>query len=665
MGIIHVLDKHTAELIAAGEVIERPSSVIKELLENAIDAHATAITVEIKNGGITYMRVTDNGIGIAREDVAAAFLRHATSKIELKDDLNHISTLGFRGEALASICAVAKVQLLTRRECDDIGTQYCIEGGDEISLNEAGCPVGTTFVVRDLFYNVPARMKFLKKDVTEANHIAAIMDRIALSHPEIQFTFIRDGKQTLKTPGTAHLRQTVLQVFGKEFAHTLIAVDDEYNNIHVTGFISKPENSRPNRTLQLFFINGRYVKSITAMTALENAYKGSIMVGKFPACVLMIQMRCDILDVNVHPAKLEVRFTNERPVFESVYHSVQAALKAFDSRNIQPSVLSGYGSKPIQPTTPSVTFTNPEQVASQLVFSSDVSSVVERPTVDLPLAASETQENEEPEIWVPQPITYTSPSISKFKTEPPMANPVLKSHTEPITSIKKQSSNEESVVAVLPSEPSVSLQTPISQSTPQIVEEEKAAPPFRLIGEAFSLYIILEYGHDRIMFIDKHAAHERLLYERLKQQNPESHAQLLLEPVIVTLDKVEYDAVIQSKDLLSKAGFDTDNFGNGSIIVRSVPQLLDRLDVSETFMEIASYLVEHRKDLMTEKMEWLFQNTACRAAVKSGDKLHTEELIYLATELEKNPSVQYCPHGRPIYFFMTKKELEHKFMRIP
>lgn len=660
MGVIHVLDKHTAELIAAGEVIERPSSVIKELVENAIDAHAAAITVEIKNGGITYMRVTDDGVGMAKEDVAKAFLRHATSKIELKDDLNHISTLGFRGEALASICAVAKVQLLTRRECDDIGTQYCIEGGDEISLNEAGCPTGTTFVVRDLFYNVPARMKFLKKDVTEANHIAAIMDRIALSHPEIQFTFIRDGKQTLKTPGTNHLRQTVLQVFGKEFANTLIAVDDEYNNIHVTGFVSKPENSRPNRTMQLFFINGRYVKSITAMTALENAYKGSIMVGKFPACVLMIQMRCDTLDVNVHPAKLEVRFTNERPVFESVYHSVKTALATSDNRNIRPSVSSDISKKPIQPTTPSVAFTNPKQTASQLVFSSPVSPVVERPTVDLPLAASKTQENEEPEIWTPQPIDYAPPPTFKPKTESPTVNIVPKSHTEPMTVTEKQHPKEKTTV----SQTSPKTAEPL-QSVPQIVEEEKAAPSFRLIGEAFSLYIILEYDHDRIMFIDKHAAHERLLYERLKQQNPESHAQLLLEPVIITLDKVEYDAVIQNKDLLSKVGFDTDNFGSGSIIVRSVPQLLDRLDISETFMEIASYLVEHRKDLMTEKMEWLFQNTACRAAVKSGDKLHDEELIYLATELERNPSVQYCPHGRPIYFLMTKKELEHKFMRIP
>ncbi len=480
MGIIHVLDKHTAELIAAGEVIERPSSVIKELVENAIDAHATAITVEIKNGGITYMRVVDNGVGMAREDVATAFLRHATSKIELKDDLNHISTLGFRGEALASICAVSKVQLLTRQEQDEIGTQYCIEGGDEKSLNEIGCPVGTTFIVRDLFYNVPARMKFLKKDVTEANHIAAIMDRIALSHPEVQFTFIRDGKQTLKTPGTNHLRQTVLQIFGKEFANTLIAVDDEYNNIHITGFVSKPENSRPNRTMQLFFINGRYVKSITAMTALENAYKGSIMVGKFPACVLMIQMRCDTLDVNVHPAKLEVRFTNERPVFESVYHSVKAALETIDSRNVQSLSLSNFGNRTVQPSTPSVAFTNSKQTASQLVFSSPIPSVVERPSVDLPLAASETQENEEPEIWIPQPIVYAPPPV-KTKTEISAVAPIPETHTDFPPVAEKN---------ILKQEPVIPPQSPKKlPSVSKIIEEEKAALPFRLIGEAF-LYIL-------------------------------------------------------------------------------------------------------------------------------------------------------------------------------
>lgn len=660
MGVIHVLDKHTAELIAAGEVIERPSSVIKELVENAIDAHATAITVEIKNGGITYMRVADNGIGIAREDVATAFLRHATSKIELKDDLNHIDTLGFRGEALASICAVSKVQLITRREEDKTGTQYKIEGGDEIELEEAGCPVGTTFIVRDLFYNVPARMKFLKKDVTEANHIAAIMDRIALSHPEIRFTFIRDGKQTMKTAGDGNLRNAVLQVFGKEFTGSLIAVDNEHDGIRVTGYVSKPENARPNRTMQLFFINGRYVKSVTAMTALENAYKSSIMTGKFPACILMLEMRCDTLDVNVHPSKLEVRFTNERPVFESVYHSVRAVINATDRRLPQAEPQER------RSATPSVAFSKPNETASQLLFSSSPAKVQSH---DFPVLPKEKEnepiQNEEPQIWVPRPVDYNTSIVSDVAV-----CPSYQPKPRPLSSFFSASGSKNNSEKASPSIPPAPLATPqpiqpvVSNMLPQIIEEQEQETPFRLIGEAFSLYIILEYGDDRIMFIDKHAAHERILYERLKSQNSESHAQLLLEPVTVTLDKTEYDAVLQNIGVLSQAGFEVDDFGSGSVIIRSVPQLLDKIDIAETFIEISGYLTEHRKDLFTEKMEWIFQNTACRAAIKAGNHSHPQELIHLAMELEKNKSIQYCPHGRPIYFLMTKKELEHKFMRI-
>lgn len=656
MGVIHVLDKHTAELIAAGEVIERPSSVIKELVENAIDAHATDITVEIKNGGITYMRVADNGTGIAKEDVATAFLRHATSKIELKDDLNHIGTLGFRGEALASICAVSRVQLITKQEEAKVGTQYKIEGGEEVCLEEVGCPVGTTFIVRDLFYNVPARMKFLKKDVTEANHIAAIMDRISLSHPEIRFTFIRDGKQTLKTAGDGNLRNAILQVFGKEFTSSLIALDNEYDGIHVTGYISKPENARPNRTMQLFFINGRYVKSVTAMTALENAYKGSIMTGKFPACILMLEMRCDTLDVNVHPAKLEVRFTNERPVFESVYHSVRAVLGTADRRLPQTESCK-------YPTTPSVAFSKPNETASQLLFSFTPTKIRSDNTVPPPKETEPTQ-SEEPQIWIPKPIDYNTNVVSDVAVCPSY-QPKPKPLSSFFSASNSQKSSEEAVSAPsVQSIPQQPTQPVISDTLPQIIEEQEQKTPFRFIGEAFSLYIILEYGDDRIMFIDKHAAHERILYEQLKHQNSENHAQILLEPVTITLDKTEYDAVLQNIDVLSQAGFEVDDFGSGSVIIRSVPQLLDKINITETFIEISGYLTEHRKDLFTEKMEWIFQNTACRAAVKAGNRSHPEELIHLVMELENNKSIQYCPHGRPIYFFMTKKELEHKFMRI-
>ncbi|MFQ9952786.1 MAG: DNA mismatch repair endonuclease MutL, partial [Clostridium sp.] len=334
MGKIHVLDKHVAELIAAGEVVERPSSVIKEVVENAIDAGATSITVEIQHGGTTFMRVTDDGCGIAREDVPKAFIRHATSKVYQQDDLDHIGTLGFRGEALASICAVSKVTLLTRTQEELAGTHYQIDGGEsESGCEDAGCPVGTTLVIRDLFYNTPARMKFLKKDVSEANAVAGVVDRIALSHPEISIRFIRDGKNQLQTPGDGQLKSCIYAVYGKEFTGGLIPVDYQLDGVKVTGFVSKPSASRPTRSMQHFFINGRYVKSRTAMAALEEAFKGSIMVGKFPSCVLHLEISCEAVDVNVHPAKIEVRFINERPIFEAVYHGVKSALLAGDSRS--------------------------------------------------------------------------------------------------------------------------------------------------------------------------------------------------------------------------------------------------------------------------------------------------------------------------------------------
>ena len=367
MGVINVLDKHVAELIAAGEVVERPASVIKELVENSIDAGAKNITVEIKNGGTTFMRVTDDGCGIYRDDIKVAFLRHATSKVKREQDLESIATLGFRGEALASICAVSRLQLITRNINEDIGTTYQIEGGEEVSFEDAGCPVGTTFVIRDLFYNIPARAKFLKKDTSEGTAVANIIDKTALSHPEIAFTFIRDGKQVLKTFGDGKLISAIYSVFGKDFRDSLIPVEYTLDAIKIKGYVSKPVNSRPNRNMQNFFINGRYVKTRTAMAALEEAFKGSIMVGKFPSCVLNIELPFEIIDVNVHPAKIEVRFINERPVFDAVYHAVKSALMKYDSRknaslktNSAFNELNGFNpfhnaqailKKPVAPTT--------------------------------------------------------------------------------------------------------------------------------------------------------------------------------------------------------------------------------------------------------------------------------------------------------------------------
>ena len=697
MSKINILSKQVSELIAAGEVIERPASVIKELVENSIDAHATAITVEIKHGGVTFMRVTDNGNGIERDDVKNAFLRHATSKIAEQRDLDSIATLGFRGEALASICAVSRVDLITKSINEQTGTHYSLEGGEETEFAEAGCPQGTTFIVRDLFYNVPARMKFLKKDVAEANTVSMLMDRIALSHPEISFTFIRDGRQLLKTPGSGDLGTAIYQVFGKQLFDTLIPVSYTYQGIRLSGFVSSPLGAnRASRSMQLFFVNGRYVRTKTGMAAIEQAYKGSIMVGKFPACVLGLELNCSELDVNVHPAKLEIRFTNEKPIYDCIYYGVKTAISDFDTRKQQPE-------RPAVPTDPKLLAGTADK-GVQLGF-----------TYSKPVPAAKS--DDEPEIFMPAPAVYSADSLNDASsaaalyygtdiirkdrariggTEQP-AKLVEFPRTEPAVrsdeSIENADSGAEGSAAeeptsdtALPSVPAPEilridkeqLILPMTEGgdgdaeaapAPQlmidgIAEADKREVPIKYVGEAFSTYIIVEYGQDRLMFIDKHAAHERLIYEKLKRQHREQSPQMLLEPITVTLDKADLLSVMENKDALFEAGFEVDEFGSGTVLIRSVPVMLERLEITEEFLEIAKYLTKHKKLLLTEKMDWIYANTACRAAVKAGNHSTPEELISLVRELESNPDVKYCPHGRPVYFFMSKSELEKSFCRI-
>lgn len=693
MASINILSKQVSELIAAGEVIERPASVIKELVENSIDAHASSITVEIKNGGITFMRVSDNGSGIERDDVKNAFLRHATSKISRQNDLDSISTLGFRGEALASICAVSRVELITKNINESTGTLYSLEGGEEKTFSETGCPQGTTFIVRDLFYNVPARMKFLKKDVAEANTVSMLMDRIALSHPEISFTFIRDGRQMLKTSGNGDLGTAVYQVFGKQFFDTLIPVSYSYQGIKLSGFASSPLSAnRASRNMQLFFVNGRYVRTKTGMAAVEQAYKGSIMTGKFPACVLCMELDCSELDVNVHPAKLEIRFTNEKPVYDCVYYGLKTAVSGFDTRDQCP--VRGEAS----PTDPKLLARTADK-GTQLGFS------YARPDPSAgyasdkrPAAVRDT--NDEPEIFMPAPAVFSAENVSDFSSAARayyasdrsairQAEPALHLRERErtaqlidISGIKETPQEEEAPAPALPSSPvtpdngavvtgadDVLTDSMTEENKPEhelqgIVEDNKRGEKISYIGEAFSTYIILEYGADRLMFIDKHAAHERLIYERLKKQNREQTPQLLLEPIAVTLDKTDFLSVMENRELLLEAGFEVDEFGEGTVLIRSVPLMLEKLEVTEEFLEIARYLTKHKKLMLTEKMEWIYANTACRAAVKAGNHSTPEELISLVRELESNPEVRYCPHGRPIYFFMTRSELEKSFCRI-
>ena len=703
MGVINVLDKHIAELIAAGEVVERPSSVIKELVENSIDAGAKNITVEIKNGGTTFMRVADDGCGIYRDDIKKAFLRHATSKVKTANDLDTISTLGFRGEALASISAVSRLQVITKNENEEIGSCYEIEGGDEISLEEAGCPTGTTFVIRDLFYNIPARSKFLKKDVAEGNAVSALMDKIVLSHPEVAFTFIRDGKQVLRTFGDGKLLSAIYSVFGKDFAKGLIPVDYTLDSVTVKGYISKPINSRPNRNMQNFFINGRFVKTRTGMAALEEAYKGSIMVGKFPSAVLQLTVPYEIIDVNVHPAKIEVRFINERPVFDAIYHAVKTALQQGDERK-QIHFKENTAFNEIKKVNP---FNN-----AQAVFAKAENAPAEKPIK--PIERIEpVLKNSEPKPYnpfdeldlkdeKPKPVSidnlkmsdssnpfdiYSKQAIKRnselenkkaefSKQRLEKAEQLILKATQQEESLPKQEITVDDLTAESTETP---IETEISKeevkplkeisenktdNNDALTELPKEQTKLRFLGEAFNTYIIVEKNDNEVLIIDKHAAHERIIYEKLKVDSGSANVQYLLTPITVTLDKIDYDAAVSNLDMFAKCSFDVEDFGNGTLLVRSAPQYLAATEIADCITEMSGYIASGKKDIYTEKMDWFYHNVSCRSAIKAGNKSTVQELMDIAWTLEKNPQIKYCPHGRPICIVMTKYEIEKQFGRL-
>lgn len=701
MGRINVLDKHTAELIAAGEVVERPSSVVKELLENSIDAGATQITVEIMHGGIDYLRITDNGCGILKEDVRNAFKRNATSKISVDSDLEKIGTLGFRGEALASISSVSKVQLITKAKEENIGSAYEIDGGEEISFDDAGCPDGTTFIMRNLFYNVPARYKFLKKDVAEGNAVASVIDKIALSHPEIAITFIRDNKRVLKTAGDGKLMSSIYAVYGRDFASTLIPVDYELNGMKLTGYISRPTNGRANRNMQNTFINGRFVKSRTISVALEEACKGSIMIGKFPSCVLNLQISPEAVDVNVHPSKIEVRFINERPVFDTVYHGVKSALLRGDSRkeavlnhintvNIKPLNPFNLANKVINKEPPKSVQKAPEKPRERSIFDeldlptktvkynklnkvSDSSSVQKKYMEFLENNKKLSENNQTTNNTVCNNIDNNV--INNFSTESKIetkmnevkedtslnqevqkVNPFEELELEKITTEEKKSD----VDVVLPTE----RQTNSSSENIEIktlIDEDKQS--FRFIGEAMNTYIIVETDNNKLVLIDKHAAHERIIFEKLKREKGTGSVQLLLIPITVTLEKNEYTVAIEHLDMFKNVGFDVEDFGNGTLIVRSAPSYLRNDDIEDTIIEICGYIAENRKNVMSEHMEWIYHNISCRSAIKAGDSSTAKELIDIAKTVFSDDSIRYCPHGRPVCIELSKYEIEKQFGR--
>ncbi len=605
MGKINLLDVEISNKIAAGEVVERPASVVKELVENSIDAGAKRITVEIRNGGNTYIKVSDNGSGMEKDDATVAFLRHATSKISVAEDLDAIYTLGFRGEALSSIGAVSKINLYTKRAEDETGTHTICEGGDIVSAEDAGIPNGTTFIVQNLFFNVPARMKFLKKDATEAGYISDIMTRFILAHPEIAFTFISNGKPVLSSQGDGKLENCVYAVYGKDYATAMLAVDFRSEHISVKGLTGKGNTARPNRSYQSFFVNGRYIKSPLIMRAVEEAYKNQVMIGKFPVSVLNIEINPLMIDINVHPTKLEVKFSDENEVYRAVYNAVKEALyRIADIPQIKRPEIKK--EKPVSN------------------FSRDTISVV----------------REQIEIK-PQPKVEVKKEIPKVR-EPQFFEKTFEKKEEPIKVYK-----------------------PIIEEAKKVEEiKEEKNIEFKLVGQVFNTYIIIEQ-EDKMMIIDQHAAHERLKYEELKKEieNSKVYSQPMVVPVVANLTSNEKAVFLENKDFITSLGFEAEEFDEKSVIIRAVPSSQAE-DVENLFIEILSQLDEQRREVISDKRQRLLYTIACKAAIKANHRLSESEQKELVKKVLKLENINTCPHGRPIIVSMTQKELEKEFKRI-
>lgn len=661
MSKIAVLSKEISELIAAGEVIERPASVVKEVVENAIDAEAKHITVEIKHGGTTYMRVADDGSGIASEDVPTAFFRHATSKIHDRKDLESIYTLGFRGEALASIAAVSKVTLLTKRREDDYGTHYEIIGGTPTGEPEqGGCPDGTTILIRDLFFNVPVRQRFMKKDVTEANAVSQIVQKIALSHPEISFQMIRDNRMEFCTDGNGDLYAAIYALFGKEFAHDLIPVQYDDGFLRVSGYVGKPLYSKSNRTFQHFFINGRYIRSRVCSVALESAYQNLIMTGKFPTCVLMLEMLPVDLDVNVHPAKAEVRFTSEKNVADSLFFAVKNALLEngliydFQFRhNAQDWTKQPAVSTPMQqPTLP------------HLKEPSDPFASKAEPEVESPPP---------PQTIYPTQYHYdigeTMAALMPEETRPAALENPQAEHTEskPELELEQNAEREPQPEATALPETILPLSTTTSEpSVPEsLPEKQTILPEIRVIGEVFQNYILAEIpAEQKLVIFDKHAAHERVIFERLKSGAAKQYQQLLMQKTETLLPMDEFALMQEQTEQLANMGFSFDFSNPPFLRTTAVPTFLQSLNIDEIVTEIAHNFALGKINPQTAYLDDLLHTMACKAAIKAHDKNNLAELQELAQIVYADEQVRHCPHGRPVMFVIKKHELEKQFKRV-
>ncbi|MGD9559654.1 MAG: DNA mismatch repair endonuclease MutL [Oscillospiraceae bacterium] len=628
---IHLLDAHVAELIAAGEVVERPASVIKELVENAIDAGATTVSVEIERGGIALMRVADNGSGIAAEDIPLAFVRHATSKVRTQQDLEAIATLGFRGEALASVASVAKVELLTKHAADDFASLFRAQGGPNGKIEAAARPQGTSITVRDLFYNTPARMKFLKKDSSEANYVTETMVRLALSHPQVAFHYTREGKQVFATPGSGDVKSAAWAALGAGFARDLISVEGAGGAGRISGLITPPRLCRASRSMQFFFINGRFVKNRTMMAALEQAYRGTALHGKFPGGILFLEMPPALVDVNVHPAKTEVRFARESDVFDITYRAVKATLLA-DEGNHTPLVLRKEAGEQNTAAAP------PEQ----------------KPPAETPAKASPA--------WPARPATGTMAAYNRMVREVAGMPGGLEDRVG-VVPYETRRSPQPDVDAAIPQPGPAATAAADPQQTSFAGLGEETAAPLRPVGEVFKTYLVVEVG-DKLCLIDKHAAHERMLYEKLAAQSGPAAAQQLLAPLSVNLGAEEKNALLQSGEQLARLGMAVEDFGGGTVLVRSVPADIEPDDVEDLLLELAQRLALNANDGSSEKREWVLHSMACRAAVKAGDKTPDAQLLALAQAIMAGQVPPFCPHGRPVVLEITRKELEKQFGRL-
>ncbi|MBQ4642388.1 MAG: DNA mismatch repair endonuclease MutL [Oscillospiraceae bacterium] len=616
------LSPHIANLIAAGEVVERPASVVKELLENAVDAGASQVTLEIRDGGMTFLRVTDNGCGMSPEDARTAFLRHATSKLKTAEDLSAIVTMGFRGEALAAIASVSRIDLLTKTPGAIAGTSIHLEAGIITEESEAGCPDGTTIIVRDLFYNTPARMKFMKSDTVEGSKVSAAVQMQALAHPEVAFRFLRDGKEVLSTPGTGSLEAAVYCVYGRECGK-MIELESKWEQYTLTGYISKPTDARPSRALQTFFVNDRPVKSRLLVAALEEAYRNQMMVGKFPACVLHLRLPANALDVNVHPAKTEVKFLNEKAVFDCIHYGVLGALNK-------------------TPDRPSMQF-KPAPAVSQ-------------PHKAAPATASQKQESFFRTMSAQEYKVFTQ-AVSDGPTPDPLAAAVtVKAVEQTINPVIRES-------VILPAVVPIPSSQPVEEIPEQVVME--AIPqdtPWQFVGELYNSYILIQRDEEAYL-IDKHAAHERILFEKLKANQEPLSSQSLLMPVSCRLSAEGAAILLDNRMLLEELGFEIEEFGENTLLVRQIPMDLDVTQAEEALELLASDLLKGRAERIDTVRDELLHTVACKAAIKAGWKTSTAELMVLAEQVMAREDLKHCPHGRPICISLSKKQLEKQFKR--